>query len=519
MPGFRLSKTTYLQGRQCPLRLWLRSQGEEEPLVDGASDAVEDYVEQAELVERIAERRFPGGVLVGGGEAHGSNSITWAAERAVAQSLVQDPNVPALFQMPLSTDDLTGRTDILARARDGWIVYEIKASSEVKPLFYWDLAFQWLLAEACGLPVVGARVLHLDKNYLYLGGEADPWGLLVDVDCTAEVSNRLDEVRTEIDELLAVVRRSAPPQVNPGRHCFGQRDDPNGRRPSDCGHLRPSGHCETQVPENWSLRLPRLSAAKKKYVSCPGNWQIEDLDPDDGDANWTELQERVIRAVQCGQPFVDRERLQQELATLRWPVSYMDFEFEPACAVPPFPGMRPNQKLPFQWSVKIQEAPAAALRDATPFLHAATSDPRGDFVAALLEALPDRGSIVVHFQAAESSVLNLYSEWLEGRYRAECQQLIGRMFDTCELSRQSFYDPRMQCSFSIKKLAPALLGQGYEHLTIQDGMEAVRQWRRLICAETSDAERNQIRNDLIVYCGQDTELMHAIVERYRELAG
>jgi hypothetical protein len=61
--------------------------------------------------------------------------------------------------------------------------------------------------------------------------------------------------------------------------------------------------------------------------------------------------------MQTGQPWFSEE-LKTEFESLSYPVYFMDFEtVNPA--IPRFPGMRPYDHLPFQWSVHVQNHPGA----------------------------------------------------------------------------------------------------------------------------------------------------------------
>ncbi|MBK1730182.1 DUF2779 domain-containing protein [Halorhodospira halophila] len=72
----------------------------------------------------------------------------------------------------------------------------------------------------------------------------------------------------------------------------------------------------------------------------------------------------------------------------------MDFETAQP-ALPRYPGTSPFQALPFQFSCHIQRAPGVA-PEHTDFLATADTDPRRPLAEALLNALGDRGSIVVY---------------------------------------------------------------------------------------------------------------------------
>lgn len=74
---------------------------------------------------------------------------------------------------------------------------------------------------------------------------------------------------------------------------------------------------------------------------------------------------------------------------------------------------------------------------------------------------------------------------------------------------ESVYHPEFLGSYSIKKVAPVLLGQdvSYDHLAVGDGMEAVCRYQEFIQLAYNDPLRANLRKDLVEYCKQDTLLM------------
>lgn len=63
----------------------------------------------------------------------------------------------------------------------------------------------------------------------------------------------------------------------------------------------------------------------------------------------------------------------------------------------------------------------------------------------------------------------------------------------------------------MKAVLPALTGQGYEHLAIQEGGAASREFLRVTFGEVLKAELAKVRQQLEDYCGLDTEGMVKIV--------
>ena len=83
-----------------------------------------------------------------------------------------------------------------------------------------------------------------------------------------------------------------------------------------------------------------------------------------------------------------------------------------------------------------------------------------------------------------------------------------------------YYHPNQKGSASLKKVLPALVGHGYEDLTIAEGGTASAEYVRVTYGkDASDADRNQVYADLETYCALDTKAMVDIVEKLREFVG
>ena len=480
-----LSKTAFLRGRQCPLRIWLENRKEEYgDLLSEYKESSEPFVKEAKDVERLAAYLFHG--------------------RDVA------------FGERIAIDDFYCEVDVIEKTDAGIKIWEVKASSSIKPLFHWDLAFQWNVLVAAGFNVVSAGVIYLRKEFV----RKDEAGVaasdvLKQEDCTANVQGILDEALSKAKWLASVMHSEEMPTCTPMGQCKGSRNKKSGDRPDDCPHLSsPDGHCKSKYPLDWAGYLPRLTPEKWSYIHDDDGCRMADVDLD-LDPEWTPPQLRFIKSAEANDWIVEREDLRELLAPLdEYPISYVDFEYVPACGIPPFEGMSPNQKLPFQWSLGIQDEPGGALRHIN-YLHPDGTDPRRYFIESLLKDLPEKGPVIVHNKAAENAVLGLYKKWFDGQYQQQCLDISNRLHDTCEIARKCFAHPKLQGSFSIKKFAPVLCdGEGYDDLSIQNGMIAVHKWQKY-CESTNADERHEIESDLKAYCDKDATLMKVILEKMR----
>ena len=140
------------------------------------------------------------------------------------------------------------------------------------------------------------------------------------------------------------------------------------------------------------------------------------------------------------------------------------------------------------------------------------------FLESLFDALPPAGTILVHHRSAEEVVLRQAAERTGGPWPERVAALGARILDTETLLRAGYHHPEQRGSYSLKKVAGPLLGRGFGDLSIQNGMMAVVGWKELV-ATSDPAERARLRDDLLAYCGRDTELLLEIVREVRRLAG
>jgi len=79
--------------------------------------------------------------------------------------------------------------------------------------------------------------------------------------------------------------------------------------------------------------------------------------------------------------------------------------------------------------------------------------------------------------------------------------------------KRHYYLPAMKGSYSIKAVLPALFPErSYDDLEIQEGGSASQAFFRLF-REPAMKNAEKTRQDLLAYCGRDTEAMVWIMER------
>jgi predicted RecB family nuclease len=189
-------------------------------------------------------------------------------------------------------------------------------------------------------------------------------------------------------------------------------------------------------------------------------------------------------------------------------------------AIPLYPGTRPYQQIPFQWS--LHHLDTAGVLEHREFLASGRDDPRREFVATLIDALGDRPEPILVYSRFEAGVLDELARVVPERADA-LASIRARLVDLLAVVRRHVYHPAFAGSFSLKTVAPALVpGFGYADLEgVADGHEAATAFLAVAQGAASEGEEARVRSALRVYCERDTlalvELHRALGERARAL--
>jgi hypothetical protein len=83
----------------------------------------------------------------------------------------------------------------------------------------------------------------------------------------------------------------------------------------------------------------------------------------------------------------------------------------------------------------------------------------------------------------------------------------------------TYYTPKQEGSYSMKKVLPALTGKTYEGLGIANGEMANREYFRVIFGgKAAEDDKQKVFEDLEKYCELDTQGMIDILEVLRAKA-
>lgn len=487
-----LSKSAYIAGCQCRRRLWLKLHAPE--LAAPADSGREMRIQGGQEVGRLAWARFPGGVLVA--------EPGWEHARALrrTRALLADASVPAIFEAAAETDRVRVRVDVLERLPGGgWALCEVKSATRAKAVHLDDLAVQWFALEQMGLALRSASLVLLDSGYVR-GETIDAARLFRNLDVTPETRALARGVPRRARGLARVMQHRRAPDSDPDHHCF---------EPYTCEFW---AHCTRDKPEDWIWRLPRLGRRRFSWLRSAGVTRIRDI-PEQ--TSLTPEQERIREAIRSGEPFVD-PALDAALASIEPPTWYLDFEAM-SPALPLYPGTRPYETIPFQWSLHRLCADGSLEHQA--FLAGGREDPREELVRRLLEKVSASSDPVVVYSGYEARCLGALARVLPG-FGPALHDLRERLVDLAAVVRAHVYHPAFRCSYSLKDVAPALVpGFRYENLgAITRGDQAALEFARIAAGEHPAPIEDSLRRALLAYCAHDTLALVRLHQVLRKLA-
>lgn len=505
----RLSKSRLVDALQCERKLWLAVNRPELQTVDALRESVfATGNEVGEMARRLATEAFGAGELVDVKEPLG-----WAGGLQRCRRALEEPGLKVLFEAPFAHGGLAVICDIVVRhpagpdGRRELHLVEVKSSTGIggKP-YVQDAAIQaWCMAQ-CGYPPDRVFIRLLDRDFVYPGNVRYA-GLLRDEDVTEQVAAFLPEVPGLLERSRAAAA-GGEPEIRTGAHCS---------QPYDCGFLT---HCQRweaerfgPTPEFPVMLLGRrntgkLTKAEKERIATQGWADLRDL-PDGFPAD--PRARAIVRATRGGQPW-RLPGLALAIRALPYPRYYFDFEAI-APAIPRWPGTRPYQQVPFQWSCHVEHRDGRI--EHHEFLDLSGDDPREGCAASLVKLLGGVGGVVVvYYQAFEAQRLAELARELP-HHAPALRRVERKLRDLLPIVRDHYYHPAQHGSYSIKAVLPTVAPElDYGDLEeVQHGLGAQLAWLEATAEHTAPERREQLRERLLAYCKRDTEAMLVLAQR------
>ena len=464
----KVSKSDYVQSLKCLNYVWHKFNDKEKlPSLDRVF-IVQRGVEFGELAQKL----YSDGI-----------SIKFNYKQASKDtSDTLDLGKP-IFEATFETDKLYCMVDILVPSDKGWDIVEVKSGSSVKKEHYDDVAFQKYVLEKSGIKVNKCYLMHANKKYIRKG-DIDINELFMKTDISEKVEELMNTVPGNIERLLNYVSKDMP--ENKHKFCS---------KPKTCD-LREI--CWAHLPEHNVLQLHGLWFTKAEPFMDEGKLSILDL-PDE----FFEKHKHTIQknAISSGEPQIDHTKIREFKETLKYPLSYFDFETL-GTPVPLHDGLNPWGKFAFQYSIHVD---AKGLKHFE-FLADSNKDPQEDLVKQLVKDMPSTGSIVTFNMGFEKGILRDLAKKFP-KYEKELKSMIERIVDLQVVFKKfHYYHASQKGSASLKAVLPVFSDKKHSDLEVQDGTDAFTAFY-----DKYYLGKDVSRKALLDYCALDTLAMVEIL--------
>ena len=497
-PQLALSKSKYCGLWQCPKMAWLSKYKPEEFT---QSDDIATRMENGQEVGTLARGlfgEFKDVTCYYDGRLDLSEMIRKTSEE-------MEKGTPVICEASFSYEGLYCAVDILKKTDGGWAIYEVKSSTQYdKDVYYADIAYQEYVLKNCGISVVATYLVIVNNEYVFDGNLC--------VEEFFRIENVTDEIETERCKIEPVIRLAEKiltsdkePEIDLSVGC---------NTPYPCGFW---DYCTKDIPNPSVFDLYRMNFKKKLKYYYRGIISYEDLMADNSIENEKQLRQ-IEHFLYDKKDYVDCDQIDAFLATLSYPLYFLDFEsMQPV--IPRYIGTKPYQQIPFQYSLHYIESEGGELHHKE-FLAEAGKDPRRELAERLCADIPRDVCVVAYYKSFECSRIKELAEAFPDL--ADHLLNIGsNIVDLLDPFQSGwYYNKAMGGSFSIKSVLPALFPNdpelNYKALTdVHNGTEAMTMFAKL--ESISPEEQAEARKNLLEYCKLDTLAMVRVWEKLRKV--
>jgi len=490
-----LSKSRYCEGLQCPKRVWLRKYNEK------AYD--ESYNNQAlfnegNAVGELARSLFGDYSKVEYNEDREKMAQDTQVELAKGTSVIAEAS--------FFIDKLFCSVDILRLLGGNKVeLYEVKASTEVKPIYLQDIAFQYYVLTKAGFKVQKACLVHIDNTYVR-GDELDIQQLFKIVDLTEQVRELLDTVKTNIAELAAYMDAAGEnePTTDIGLQCFAVK---NTLHPYDCPYFT---YCSKGLEKPNVFDIHGMQTKTKVKYYKEGYCSFVEVLPKLTNATY---QQQVDYELNDRGEYINKSAMKNFLSQFHYPLYFLDFEtINPA--IPRYKGTKPYQMQVFQYSLHILESEDGELKHIE-YLGNPHNDSRKEIAQKLCQEIPQEACIVAYNASFEASRIRELAEAYP-EMRERLLEMTGNLVDMMQPFKDRwYYSKEFKGSYSIKDVLPTICPNDpdldYQNLQgVHKGNEASAIYLEIAKNDCKDVDGK--RQQLLKYCKLDTLGMIKILE-------
>lgn len=486
----KLSKSTYCNGIQCKKMLWL-DYNNPEVKTDINNDSV---LENGTSVGLLAKDLFGDYI-----------DIEFNIDKNImiynTQIALKKDNV-IITEASFEFNNNFCSVDILKKNKNNYEIVEVKSSTEINPVYYEDVSYQYYVLTNLGYNVTKVSIAYINNKYTRTGNiELDKLFTLEDV--TSVAINNLDKVKRNIDNINKYMEQKEEPNDDIGIHCF---------KPYECPYFK---YCTKHLPEDNVFKIRGMSN-KTKISLYSGNIHNYDdlLEAKIND----KYKQQIDFELNDRKPYINKKNIKDFMDTLYYPLYFLDFETYQQ-PIPLYDGIRPYMQIPFQYSLHYIENEKGNLYHKE-FLAEADIDPRRSLAEQLVKDIPVNGCVLAYNMMFEKMVIrNLASLFPD--LKDNLMAIHDNMKDLMiPFINRDYYTKEMYGSYSIKYVLPALFPNDpsldYHNLDlVHNGSEASNSYANL--GKLSKKEQDNIRNSLLKYCELDTYAMVKIWTKLKEI--
>jgi len=483
--------------RHCPRHFWLHRHGHAARMAPHTRLA-DEALAQHSWPDQALRASFPESVVID--EPHTDDD--WDRAISQTQHLLNDGYLigmhtdgegegRAIFGACLASNDgARVRIDVLTTGSHGLRLFRVRYATIGDDADV-DTAALWThVAARCGLRVQSAGLLLIDTDFTYPGHGCYA-GLFREADLSPVLGSRT------IPNWLVAMRtceRTEQPEVQPDARCAAH------------GGCDFTAHCGAPEPASKATHHASLDIVGRELAQALRSEGHTDLMTVPEQRMPDARRRRALRAVQSGLPELDADIAQA--MNLPYPRHTLRFDTI-GFATPIWPGTRPYQVLPFQWTCDTEVAPGQLLRQR--FLADKEGDPRRAFAESLLQAVGHEGPVIAYNAGFERNRMRELALLFED-LATDLEVLMTRVVDLFQIARAHYYHPAQCGSWSFKAMcraiAPDLRADQFEWAgeTAAQVAFARSQQERL-----DDATAQTLRAALIDHGHRQTEALRRLV--------
>jgi len=475
-----LSKSLYIRGLQCEKSLWLKKKKPE--VLQAPDDGAQAVFDTGTSVGELACELFSGGERI---EYTGNFSSQMAKTKEL-----MGRGTKVIYEATFCFDGILVMVDILRIDKDGLIINEVKSSTSVKEVYIDDASIQYYVISSLGYKVSAINIIHIDNSYVR-GEKLELEKFFYAEDVTEQVKQKQADIPQIISKFDEILSKDVEPDIDIGPHCSD---------PYNCDAWEYCWRKQRGIPEYSVFDISRLRSDKKFELYKNGVVKFEDIKELD---KFNASQQIQIRSELSGEQIIDKEAIKEFLDTLSYPLYHLDFEtFQQA--VPEFIGLSPYEQIPFQFSIHKDDGRGNL--EHFEFLAEVGADPRYELALNLIKFIPQDACVLAYNMSFEKKVIRRLAE-IYPQISNELMAIHDNIKDLMvPFAIKSYYHPKMQGSYSIKYVLPALVPEfesAYKDLNlIHHGGEAMQAYKKA----------------LLAYCKLDTLAMVKVLEKLREVA-